>query len=226
VNPALALFAAIALAAPALAQDAKPSVPAVKIEQPSPKAAKPPEKAKKSTSLKVGSPAPAITADNWVKGTEVKKFEKGKVYVVEFWATWCRPCRDSIPHLTELAKAHKAVTFIGMASSERPPKDGKDNRLDAVKDFVSSQGAKMDYTVAFDRDRKMYKAWMDASGQDGIPAAFIVDGEGKIAFIGHPMADGFATKIKELSKSGGKAEPVKTEPAKVEPSKPEPKKSK
>lgn len=43
-----------------------------------------------STDLKPGDPAPALKIDKWVKGQPVEAFEKGKVYVVEFWATWCR----------------------------------------------------------------------------------------------------------------------------------------
>src|SRR5215472_3894927 len=49
--------------------------------------------------LLVGDPAPKIEVKEFIKGDEVKKFEKGKFYVVEFWATWCPPCRTSIPHL-------------------------------------------------------------------------------------------------------------------------------
>src|SRR5260221_10369818 len=42
--------------------------------------------------LSVGDPAPKLEVKEFVKGSPVKSFEKGKNYVVEFWATWCRPC--------------------------------------------------------------------------------------------------------------------------------------
>src|SRR5207253_4909684 len=107
---------------------------------------------------------------------------------VEFWATWCGPCRVSIPHLTDLQKKYKDVAFVGVSVWERDTK--------GVKPFVEEMGDKMDYRVALDdvpeggdgNDGAMAKTWMNAAGQNGIPAAFVVNGDGKIAWIGHPMA--------------------------------------
>lgn len=137
--------------------------------------------------LGVGDPAPPLTVREYVKGQPITAFEKGKPYVVEFWATWCGPCKTSIPHLTELQKKHKDVSFIGVSVFEEDPK--------AVRPFVDSMGDKMDYRVAVDDvpeggkpgEGKMAKAWMEAAGQDGIPTAFIVDRDNRIAWIGHPM---------------------------------------
>jgi thiol-disulfide isomerase/thioredoxin len=136
--------------------------------------------------LNVGDPAPKLDVKEFVKGKPVKELEKGKVYVVEFWATWCAPCKATIPHLTELQKKHKDVTFIGVSVYEQDPK--------GVKPFVDEMNEKMDYRVAMDAvpegagagDGKMAKNWMDAAGQEGIPTAFIVNADGKVAWIGHP----------------------------------------
>ena len=54
-------------------------------------------KQESTAALKVGDNAPAITIADWVKGEPITGLEKGRVYVVEFWATWCGPCRVSIP---------------------------------------------------------------------------------------------------------------------------------
>src|SRR5262245_56419866 len=121
----LVMFAGAALAQPAGNKPKDKPAPA--------KAVQPDKPAKSEASLQVGSAAPALTIDKWVKGGEVKSFAAGKVYVVEFWATWCPPCRKSIPHLTELAKSHKEVTFIGVAGSEHEKEASQ--RLATVEKF-------------------------------------------------------------------------------------------
>jgi thiol-disulfide isomerase/thioredoxin len=155
---------------------AKPSAP--KASSTKSIAAKP---AEDKTELSIGDPAPKIETQEFVKGQPVKQFEKGKTYVVEFWATWCGPCRESIPHLTKLQKDNKQVTFIGVSIDEETKE---------VKPFVDEMGDKMDYRVAIDaRDGdagRMARSWLEASSRDGIPAAFIVNGDGRIAWIGHP----------------------------------------
>jgi thiol-disulfide isomerase/thioredoxin len=137
--------------------------------------------------LGVGDPAPKLAVGGFLKGDPVKEFEEGKVYVVEFWATWCGPCRVSIPHLTELQNKHPDVVFVGISVYEHDPK--------AVAPFVESMHDKMGYRVATDtvpdgakpEEGKMAKTWLDAAAQDGIPTAFVIDRHGTIAWIGHPM---------------------------------------
>lgn len=128
----------------------------------------------------LGDPAPALTIGQWIKGEPVSVTDSGQVTVVEFWATWCPPCRDSIPHLTELQKryADQGVRFIGISDEDAA----------TVKPFVAKMGAGMDYRVAVDANRATYKAYMGAFGINGIPHCFIVDRTGRIAWHDHPMA--------------------------------------
>lgn len=133
-----------------------------------------------SMALDVGDPAPELKVEKWVKGGPVEGIKKDQVYVVEFWATWCGPCRTTIPHLTEMAKQYKDVTFIGVSVWERQA--GK------VEPFVEQMGDKMDYHVATDDNDFMADNWMKAAGQEGIPAAFIVGKDSNILWIGHPMS--------------------------------------
>ncbi len=137
--------------------------------------------------LIIGSKAPALSCEEWLKGSEVKSFTAGQIYVVEFWATWCPPCLTSIPHLSGLQKKYKdsKLTVIGVAGAERGKKDA-DLRTPLVK-FIEEKGDAMAYTVAWDSDRSMSKSWMEPAKQGGIPTSFVVDGTGTIAWIGHPM---------------------------------------
>lgn len=136
--------------------------------------------------LNVGDKAPALKVTDWVKGGPVA-LGKGRPVVVEFWATWCGPCKQSIPHLTELAHKYKGkVDFVGVSIWESEEGDYKTKVPQFVKDF----GAKMDYHVATEGpDTFMAQNWMLAAGENGIPSAFLIDGEGVIAWIGHPMGD-------------------------------------
>jgi thiol-disulfide isomerase/thioredoxin len=132
--------------------------------------------------LKVGDPAPPITVSTWLHGAEVKKFEPGRLYVVEFWATWCGPCLQIMPHMGDLQEEYrdKGVTFIGFASEAN-------DREAKVNAFVAKKGAKLGYTFAFESGSETHTAYMKAAGKNGIPCSFVIDQQGRIAYIGHPL---------------------------------------
>ncbi len=142
-----------------------------------------PPKEKPAVSLKPGDPAPPLKVSRWLQGDAVKAFEKDKVYVVEFWATWCGPCIAVMPHLSELQTQYKnkGVAVIGFTAAD--PK----NTEDQVAAFVKERGPKLKYTFAFADDAVTMDTWMKAAGREGIPCSFVVDKAGKIAYTGHPM---------------------------------------
>ena len=129
---------------------------------------------------KLGDPAFPLVGLTTVKGEPVE-IKPGKVYVVEFWATWCPPCKESIPHLTALSNkyADAGVVFIGITNED----------AGTVKPFVSAIGDKMDYNVAIDAIGGVSQGYMMAFHQDGIPTAFVVDQKGRVVWYGHPMLD-------------------------------------
>ena len=181
--------ASLLAAGTALAQNehAKPAKPTT--HQPTEK----PEAAK----LAVGDVAPEFVVEKYIKvpenaqkpeSTGSMKFQQGQVYVVEFWATWCGPCKAQFPHLSAMQKKYKdRVTFIGTNIWEDKSYDA--GTLSKVEKFVKDQGDKMAYTIAFDSTGKMSTNWLEAAKQDGIPCAFVVGADGKIAWIGDPRED-------------------------------------
>ena len=113
---------------------------------------------------------------HWVKGKSVD-ISKG-VNVVEFWATWCPPCRTSIPHLTETQVKYKdrGVNIIGITNEP----------LETVEPFVNRMGEKMEYSVAIDKGRSTSNKFMGRYDVGGIPHAFVVK-DSKVVWHGHPM---------------------------------------
>ena len=147
--------------------------------------------------LKVGDAAPPLKVGEWIQGEAIKEFSRDNVYVVEFWATWCGPCVATIPHLDELHEElkDKNIVFIGQNCRE--------DDMGKVKKFVEKMGEKMSYRVASDdtsevKDGYMTVNWFNAAEQPGIPSAFVVGKDGKIAWIGHPQLLN-ADMLKEIS---------------------------
>jgi thiol-disulfide isomerase/thioredoxin len=124
-------------------------------------------------SFKIGDRSPAMEPIEWLQGNPVAKFEPGRVYVVEFWATWCPPCITTIPHLTAVQK--KYTNTVTVVSVNADGLLGFEGKVDTVHDFMKKHGKET-----------MTKAWITASGSLGAPVAFIIDQRGKLAWVGYP----------------------------------------
>ncbi|MER9630022.1 TlpA disulfide reductase family protein [Mesorhizobium sp. M0296] len=136
--------------------------------------------------LQMGSPAPSIKVENWLRGEPVTYFQPGKVYIVEFWATSCGPCVAAMPHLVQLQEKYtdSGLEVVGVAASEKAPTAVEaQTRLDA---WLTEKCSNLNFRIAFDSTGEMNKFWMEPSFSLGIPTSFVVDRDGHIAFIGHP----------------------------------------
>lgn len=133
----------------------------------------------------IGDKAPPIQINKWLTTAPAAlpgDKDAGKfVYLIEFWATWCGPCRLSIPHLADLHRdlAKSGVAIVGIS--------GEDPSI--IEKFLSKpktgKPIDMPYHVAADKDNKTNAAWM--LEDQGIPHAFVVDKTGVVIWIGHPM---------------------------------------
>ena len=142
-----------------------------------------------SNQLKVGDAAPSLSALKWVKGGPVRELKKGRAYVVEFGATWCKPCIEAMPHLSELDKKYRqdldVVSFFIMESRRKDDNPESPTYVKQVENLIKKRGDLINYDVAVDYfNRKMELTWHRAAGLSGIPKSFIIDKNGFIAWIG------------------------------------------
>ena len=144
----------------------------------------------------VGSKAPEISAKKWYNAAGQVSLDqfKDKVVVVEFWATWCPPCRQAIPHMVKLYNKNKSngLIVIGLTSEKQSKK---------LKKFIEEM--KMNYIVGAG----------SSTGQKynvrGIPTAFVIV-DGKIVWEGHPMG-GLDQAVEKALKEKAPEKEEKTE---------------
>jgi thiol-disulfide isomerase/thioredoxin len=117
--------------------------------------------------------ATEISAEYWMNSKPLTlEGLKGKIVVLEFWATWCPPCRKSVPHMIELNKKYAGQGIVVIGLTDEPK--------DKVEPFVKEMN--MNYAVGGGSKT------LNQYGVKGIPTAFIIDPSGEIAWKGHPMS--------------------------------------
>lgn len=150
--------------------------------------------------LKPGDVAPPVTIAQWIQGEAAGAASEPAVRVVEFFATWCKPCRETMPHLDTLRQKYGSkLDVVAVAVWER---GDVDEIAGNVRELIASLGAdRVTYPIAVDnpvpgqqpmkgkpRSGRTAAAYLDAAGINGIPSAFVVSRDGRIAWIGHPLA--------------------------------------
>ena len=150
-------------------QDRDPSAPPPQVVQKAP--ARP----------AVGAPPPEVAAADWlhIAGTPTLAGLKGKVVVVEFWATWCGPCIAGIPHLNELHEKYgpKGLVLLSLTDENKA----------TVEKFIKTKP--MHYALgAGSRTAAAY-------GVTGIPTAFLIGRDGNLLWAGHPADPQFDKQL-------------------------------
>jgi thiol-disulfide isomerase/thioredoxin len=144
-----------------------------------------------STRFEIGAPPLPITVKEWIKGGPVT-VEPGKIYVVEFWTTWCQRCREIIPQVMELQKKFKEREVVFMALTDEAPS--------IVNLFVKKMGERIDFPVGIDERDRLYQAYMNGFGVSGLPYVFVIDKDGLLVWYGDSM--GILEKVLEQLVAG------------------------
>lgn len=129
-------------------------------------------KARAAHAVLEGKPMPALDLTGWVKGQVKPEDMKGKVVIVDFYATWCGPCIAAVPHNNELLKKYKdkGLVIFGVCTSA--------NGQEKMEQTAKQTG--MEYPTALDARLKSQKAWE----VHYYPTYAIVDRKGIVRIIG------------------------------------------
>jgi cytochrome c biogenesis protein CcmG, thiol:disulfide interchange protein DsbE len=134
----------------------------------------------------VGNPAPDFRIETVTGSKETLSLQqlRGQVVVVDFWGTFCEPCKKSFPKLQQLSKeyARSGVRFIGISEDEEEDKD-------KIPAFAATYGAT--FALGWDADRSIARRY----DPETMPSSFLIDKNGIVRFVHVGFHDGEETVI-------------------------------
>lgn len=134
----------------------------------------------------VGNPAPNFTVNAITggSGSVSLKSLRGKVVLVDFWGTFCEPCKKSFPKLQDLNTKYAAsgLRIIGISEDESDDKD-------KIPSFADTYGAK--FTLGWDEDKSIARSYKPQT----MPSSYIIDKKGVVRFVHVGYHDGEEVEI-------------------------------
>jgi thiol-disulfide isomerase/thioredoxin len=147
-----------------------------------------------------GAPAPDFTwLDSSGKTVSFKDYTKGKPALINFWATWCGPCRREIPELKKITQEYTPKGLVVISVETQDWHDPSSLSLDYVGKFAADW--KLNYPVVIEGKNHDEKPLWDAYGlSSGIPVSVLVDRQGKIVktLLGGHSEEQFAAELNKL----------------------------
>jgi len=140
----------------------------------------------------IGTEAPEFALPD-LDGKVVKTGDlRGKVVILDFWATWCPPCRQEVPHFIALQSKYRdqGLAIVGLSLDK--------GGASVVKPFVEEYNVNYMMLIANDETASSY------GGITGIPTTFVIDKNGKVVkrFLGYTDPEVFEETIKPLLTAG------------------------
>jgi len=127
------------------------------------------QKANEENEFELGGKMITYPKVDWLRGAPVTAFKKDSIYIVELWATWCKPCIASMPHLSILSEKFKGkVDFIAQ--------DVMESNKEKVEQFLKNEGLNWKLKVAYGgyKGSDFDKNWILPAGVFSIPQTFVI----------------------------------------------------
>jgi thiol-disulfide isomerase/thioredoxin len=122
--------------------------------------------------LDVGDSISVYPKVDWLKGSPVNTLEKSKIYIIDLWATWCKPCIAAMPHLNAMAAKfnNRGIIFIAQ--------DVMEEDRQKVLDFLKNNDKMMGFNVGFGggKGSEFERDWIKPAGVSSIPQTFVIRG--------------------------------------------------
>lgn len=132
-----------------------------------------------------GDDAPRLQLSKFVQGKNVDDFQEGHIYIVQFWATWCSTCLQTLPYVAELQNKYSDDVTVIAITAETEEKVS--SFLLQKTDGQQTWGDVLTFPIALDDERKTQAIWRKTFQDESLPFVMIVGRTGLIEWSGHPV---------------------------------------